>query len=128
MARVWAVVAVASMVTQVYQSIPVYVAIDLMAAALVLAKPRCAWQKAIGLIMLTMATMAIGFMIAQVLALQDFLSAAPDENRLWGAYVWLSWAELVIFYLWGGHDGLARLANHHTGSRLLRLAVRYRDH
>lgn len=123
MLRVWLVLATASMVTQVYQSIPVYIFIDLIAAAIVLARPRCAWQKAIGLIMLTMATMSIGFMIAELAHLQNFLTTDPDELRLWEAYVWLSWAELIVFFVWGGHDWLARFADNHSIHWLARLAA-----
>lgn len=122
MLRVWLVLATASLVTQVYQSVPVYIVLDLVAAALVLAQPRCAWQKAIGLIMLTMATMSIGFMIAEVMHLQNFSSVKPDERALWQVYVWLSWAELAIFYVWGGHDWLDRFVHHHTGHRIGGLA------
>ena len=116
MARVWFAFVLASGVVAVYQSPAFYIAVDLIAASFVLAKPRCAWQKAIGLIMLSMATMTIGFMIAELAFVHNFLSVAPNENRLMGVYAALSWAELALFFVWGGYDWLYGLAYHHSGS------------
>ena len=116
MARVWAVFFLTTSIAALYQSPAFYVAVDLIAAAFVLAKPRCAWQKAIGLIILSMATMTIGFMIAQVAHVYNFLSAAPDPNRLISVYAALSWAELALFFVWGGYDWLFGFARNYSSS------------
>ncbi|MCJ8334951.1 MAG: hypothetical protein MJH10_11970 [Epibacterium sp.] len=110
MARVWLVFAASSLAAWTYQSLPFYIAIDLMAATVVLAKPRCAWQKAIGMVMLCMATMTIGFMISEVAHVHGLLSAPPNQDRLWQVYNALSWAELALFFVWGGNDWFFRFA------------------
>jgi len=116
MARVWAVFVLTTSIVTLYQSPAFYVAVDLIAAAFVLAKPRCAWQKAIGLIILSMATMTIGFMIAQFAYMHNLLSAAPEPNRLMSVYAALSWAELALFFVWGGYDWLFGFARNYSRS------------
>ncbi|NRA41707.1 MAG: hypothetical protein HRU21_05280 [Pseudomonadales bacterium] len=127
MARVWLVFAAASLAAWSYESFAFYIVIDLVAASIVLAKPRCAWQKAIGMIMLTMATMTIGFLLAEFAFLHNFLSVAPDQNRLWQVYNVLSWAELVLFFVWGGNDWFLRFASNNSVSRRAVLAVKNRS-
>jgi hypothetical protein len=126
MARVWLVFVTATGLVAVYQSPPFFIAVDLIAAAFVLAKPRCAWQKAIGLIILSMATMTIGFMIAEFAYVHKILSAAPDQARLWHVYSALSWAELALFFVWGGYDWLYGLARNYSGDGGLILASKNR--
>ena len=127
MARVWLVFAIATGAVALYQSPAFYIAVDLIAAAFVLAKPRCAWQKAIGLIILSMATMSIGFLIAELAHLHNFLSAAPDENRLMSVYSALSWAELALFFVWGGYDWFYGFARNYSRNRGVVLVAKNRS-
>ena len=115
MARVWLVFAGATLAAWAYQSIPFYIAVDLIAAAIVLARPRCVWQKAIGIVILTMATLGLGFMTSEVAAAWDYVSAKPNRAALWDVYMWLSYFELAVFFLWGGHDAMGRFVSNSSG-------------
>ena len=115
MARVWLVFAGATLAAWAYQSIPFYIAVDLIAAAIVLAKPRCVWQKLIGVIILTMATLGLGFMISEVAFAWGYVSSTPNQAALWDVYMWLSYFELAVFFLWGGHDAMGRFIGYSSG-------------
>ena len=127
MARVWLVFAGATLAAWAYQSIPFYIAVDLIAAAIVLAKPRCVWQKGIGVVILTMATLGIGFMVSEFVSAKGYISSTPNRAALWDVYMWLSYIELLIFFLWGGHDSMVRFSDYRAGRNWSILVDKDRD-
>lgn len=104
--RTWSVMIGASMIAMLFESAAIwpFMAIDAVAAAIVLKRPRGEYQRAIGLLFVSMMFLHVGFYLACRMqpGPHDFVGYA-EWNRLLG---WMQWACLLS---WGIRDAFRRL-------------------
>ena len=104
--RVWLILVGASVASYFWQDVMFYVFVDLLAAGFVMMHPKTAWQRAIGATLVMMGMMSLGYSIAEMLALQNFLTAVAPPNALMPWYQALGWAQFALLLLWSDYDGL----------------------
>lgn len=104
--RVWLAMMIASGAAYIYPSIWAFVAIDLIAAVIVLIPPRNLWQKIIGGLFLVMAFIEIGYAGSVVSYLYNFSSAQPDPTLLRQTNIVIGWAALSVLFIFSGDDWL----------------------
>lgn len=79
---------------------PSYMAIDMLAGALILTRPAGLPQRAIGLLFAFMVTFDLGFIVAD----------NPDQVTTYiTANVFMGWVQWAILLAWGAIDGLQYL-------------------
>jgi len=76
-----------------------YIAIDLVAAAIVMSYPSSAWQRLIGLCFIAMGFVSIGTASGQL------MSGFIGYNDLaYNFFTSLTWAQIAILFCWGSYD------------------------
>lgn len=98
MLRTWAAVMGASVAAYFVQDIVAYMAIDAIAAAVVMARPAGYAQKAIGAIFVSMLMFDLGFFLSPHNGWDLFLLASTVAG-------WVQW---LILGAWAGHDAWGR--------------------
>ena len=103
--RVWAAMMGGSLLMSFYPNIWFYLALDIVAAAVIMAPPKTVWQRGIGLCYVGMILLTCGYALGEAPALHIFLSPANSPEMLKAAHDYLGWAAVALFVLWGS-DGL----------------------
>lgn len=104
--RTWGALFAASLAAMVFPYVGVYIAIDLIAGAVVLTRPAGIEQRLIGLLFAGMAIFDIGFI----------LGGQNDPDQYVRFMLILGWAQAAILAIWGAHDILGRyLVRHRVG-------------
>jgi hypothetical protein len=94
MVRTWAVMFTASMATFVIHTPVGYMAIDAVAAALVMVRPAGLPQRLIGALFVGMLMFDLGF----------YLSPGADQVLFNGILTGIGWLQWAILGAWTGHD------------------------
>jgi hypothetical protein len=116
MLRTWAALLGASVATYWVQTPLGYLAIDAVAAAIVVARPSGLAQKAIGALFVCMVLFDLGFYLSPVIAdfLNQFgfrLSEQADVELFRAVLTWIGWVQAAILAGWLGHDAWGRYRN-----------------
>lgn len=102
MQRTWAVMFVASLATFVIHGPVAYMAIDALAAALIMVRPAGLAQRMIGALFVVMLMFDLGF----------YLSPGADGNLFRSILTGIGWVQWLILGVWTSHD----LWRHHRGN------------
>lgn len=94
--RTWGALFAAALAALAFPHVGVYIAIDLVAGAVVLSRPAGIEQKLIGLLFAGMAVFDIGFI----------LGGQNDPDLYVRFLTILGWLQAAILAIWGAHDGL----------------------
>lgn len=94
MLRTWAAVFGASVATYFFQGVPAFIAIDAIAAALVIARPSGLAQKSIGALFVCMLLFDLGF----------YLSPQENVDLFRAVLTGIGWFQWLILLGWTGHD------------------------
>ena len=97
--RCWLALIANSYLSTLSTQVGYFIAIDLMAAAIVMSYPSSAWQRLIGLCFVTMGFVSIGTASGQIMSgLMGYTNLAFDF------FVALSWLQLATLFCWGSYD------------------------
>lgn len=94
MLRTWVAMFGASVLAWMVQDVVVYIAIDAICAAIIMARPSGLPQKTIGALFTLMVMFDLGF----------FLSPSADWSLFAGALSAVGWVQWAILVGWTGHD------------------------
>ena len=103
MARTWAAMICASLATFIIHTPVGYMAIDAIAAAVIMARPAGLAQRLIGALFVLMLMFDLGF----------YLSAQSDPALFYAVLTGIGWVQWLILGAWTGHDFWR---NHRVGS------------
>ena len=101
MARTWVAVMGASVATFFVHDPVGFMAIDAVAAAIVMARPSGLAQRAIGALFTIMVMFDLGF----------FLSPQRNYDMFYGVLMVIGWGQWLILAGWTGHDLWGRYRN-----------------
>lgn len=91
---------------------PCYIAIDLLAGALILVRPAGIAQRMIGLLFACMVMFHAGFWLATVVN-----PITPSIRLYLAAQRWVGWAQWAILLGWGAYDAWESLAGRRRADR-----------
>ena len=104
--RVWAAMVGACVAAYAFPNVWFYLAIDIVAAAVIMTHPKTLPQRAIGLCYIGMILLTSGFILRNLFGVQIFLSAAEEPTVLKSAHDFLSWLAVAILFAWGAGNAL----------------------
>jgi hypothetical protein len=105
--RTWCALMGASLSSQALFHFGIYtissfIAIDLVAAVIILLSPKTGWQTVIGAISGVMGMVCLGFMVGMGLDLQENISASPQQELLYAFLSAMGLVQALVYIAWGG--------------------------
>lgn len=98
MLRTWVALFGASVATFFFTGVPAFVAIDAIAAALIIARPSGLAQKTIGALFVCMVLLDLGF----------YLSPQENVDLFRAILTGIGWFQWAVLLGWTGHDAWGR--------------------